>query len=91
MPLNPMQANAGFMPYGTPDLPPLVFPMGMPAPQVASPGQVSAMLQQQMYAQQYAAPQPSMMMGGTMMQGPFRGGYGGPPSMFGRANMARQG
>lgn len=90
MPLNPMQANAGFMPYGTPDLPPLVFPMGMPAPQVASPGQVSAMLQQQMYAQQYAAPQPSMMMGGTMMQGPFRGGYGGPPSMFGRANMARQ-
>lgn len=88
-PLNAMQANAGFMPYGTPDLPPLVFPMGAPGA-VASPGQVSAMLQQQMYAQQYAAPTPSMMMGGTMMQSPFRGGFGGPPAMFGRANMARQ-
>lgn len=89
-PINAMQANAGFMPYGTPDMPPLVFPMGAPIGPVASPGQVSAMLQQQMYAQQYVAPPPTMMMGGTTMQSPFRGGFGGPPSMFGRANMARE-
>lgn len=88
-PINTMQANAGFMPYGTPDMPPLVFPMGA-TPQVASPGQVSAMLQQQMYAQQYVAPPPSMLMGGTTMQSPFRGGFGGPPSMFGRAMHARE-
>lgn len=89
-PINAMQANAGFMPYGTPNMPPLVFPMGAPIGPVASPGQVSSMLQQQMYAQQYVAPPPSMMMGGTTMQSPFRGGFGGPPSMFGRANMARE-
>ena len=88
-PINAMQANAGFMPFGAPDLPPLVFPIGATT-YPPSPGQVSGMLQQQMYAQQYATPQPSMMMGGTMMQSPFRGGFGGPPSMFGRANMARQ-
>lgn len=85
-----MQAQAGLMPTGTPQLPPIMTPMGMNMPQAPHPGSVAGMLQQQAMMSQYVSPPPSQIFGSTTMASPGLFGPSLPPPMYGNAQQARQ-
>lgn len=81
---NTMQMQMGMMPGGMPPIAPPVLPSG------PHPGQISAMLQQQSIAQQYALPPPTQVFGGQMMQAPGMFGPSLPPPIMGLGAQARQ-
>ena len=87
---NQMQAQAGLLPMGTPQMPPIMIPMGMQVPQTPHPGQVAGMLQQQAMMAQYISPAPSQIFGSTTMGMPGMFGPSLPHAMYGNANRARQ-
>lgn len=87
---NSMQAQAGLTPMGTPQLPPIMVPMGMSMPQAPHPGAVAGMLQQQAMMSQYVSPQPSQIFGSTTMAQPGMFGPSLPAPLYGNAQQARQ-
>ena len=87
---NSMQAQAGLTPMGTPQLPPIMVPMGMSMPQSPHPGAVAGMLQQQAMMAQYVSPQPSQVFGSTTMAQPGMFGPSLPAPLYGNAQQTRQ-